>query len=445
MPVYMRTSGVRDEDLRIGVRLKAARQQHGLTLRTLAETIGISVAGLSQIENERKPVDVSQAFAIARALGVPLESLLPEDTSAPYQVMRDDELRRVEPRHLEVISATGRSRTHDNRFFPLAGRFSGRHLEPVRGWIAPARQRPEPMVCARHEQEFVVVLRGEIELRLETPRGVESATLGPGDSAYFWSSLPHGVSAAGQEPAETLHVFSSSESVGNPLLFAPRADAALTNGDRTTGIARRLRACRMAAGLSTAGLAALVDVSPRRLDLAEKGLRPLSLVTLLRMADVLAQPLRRLIGDDVRPPYVFVQRAADIMAIPRQRRQSATVSRNIFRSLARDFPERRMYPFLIEVPNTTANPVAPHEHHGEEFIYVLSGQVELTIGRRGSQATEVLHAGDVCYIDATVPHALPARALNPYDTKTGEVLDVFWCPLGEHYLFDLVDSRKSVV
>ena len=50
---------------------------------------------------------------------------------------------------------------------------------------------------------------------------------------------------------------------------------------------------------------------------------------------------------------------------------------------------------------------------------------------------DVLHAGDSCYIDSTVPHLLRSWTRNPYSETSAEVIDVFWCPLGESYLFDL--------
>ena len=88
----------------------------------------------------------------------------------------------------------------------------------------------------------------------------------------------------------------------------------------------------------------------------------------------------------------------------------------------------------IEVP-ANAGDFAPSEHHGEEFIFVLEGQLVLTTLAEDKKVEEVLRAGDSCFLDASVPHALRGETRNPYSETSATVLDVFWCPLGETYLF----------
>jgi DNA-binding XRE family transcriptional regulator len=58
------------------------REQRGMTLRSLAETAGISAGYLSEIENGRKPGSAVALARIARALGLAIEDLLPEDLLA---------------------------------------------------------------------------------------------------------------------------------------------------------------------------------------------------------------------------------------------------------------------------------------------------------------------------------------------------------------------------
>ena len=43
-------------------------------------------------------------------------------------------------------------------------------------------------------------------------------------------------------------------------------------------------------------------------------------------------------------------------------------------------------------------------HSGEEFMYVLEGQLEVTTYAEEKKVTEILRPGDSCYIDASVPH-----------------------------------------
>jgi quercetin dioxygenase-like cupin family protein len=53
-------------------------------------------------------------------------------------------------------------------------------------------------LSAHEGEEFIMVLSGKIELTY----GKHSYTLGPGDTVYYNSLIPHKVSAAGDSPAE---------------------------------------------------------------------------------------------------------------------------------------------------------------------------------------------------------------------------------------------------
>ena len=68
-------------------------------------------------------------------------------------------------------------------------------------------------------------------------------------------------------------------------------------------------------------------------------------------------------------------------------------------------------------------------------MYVLEGQLELTTYAEEQRVTEMLRPGDSCYIDSSVPHFIRGLTRSPYSQTSAEVLDVFWCPLGETYLF----------
>ncbi len=49
---------------------------------------------------------------------------------------------------------------------------------------------------------------------------------------------------------------------------------------------------------------------------------------------------------------------------------------------------------------------------------------------------EILHAGDALYLDSSVPHRINGQSRNPYAATSAEIIKVFWCPLGERYLFE---------
>lgn len=435
MPVY----GWTDDGTTAGRQLKAARQRRTMTLRRLAALTGMSTAVLSQLENDRRSLDVAQALSLAEALHVTLNELLGADRTLPCQIVKDSDLRAQEPCEVRLSSATDVGRVHPNRFFPLADRFAGRHAEPVHGFIPTMPAAERPTFCSHHEQEFLLVLRGAVEFSLKTPEGLERHELCSGDSVYFWSNLPHAARSATAHGAETLQAFASAPgSLQSPLawLTSARADLEIEPSERLKAIGRRMRQRRVAASESIRTLAAAIGTTPRRLELAEAGRRPLAIAAMMKFARLAGYPLSEFTGEaTVRPPYAFVQRAADVKTIAPKPRRDATSPGNLFRPLAGGFPSPLLVPYFIQVP-TSDVVAAPHGHHGEEFIYVLSGQVELNIGRGNDVRQEILRPGDSCYFDATVPHVAKGRPLNPYDRMSAEVIDLFWCPFGEDYLFD---------
>ena len=95
-----------------------------------------------------------------------------------------------------------------------------------------------------------------------------------------------------------------------------------------------------------------------------------------------------------------------------------------------------MYPFLIRLLNVDIDTLTLHEHHGHEFIYVLDGELELRTYVGEELVTEILRPGDSCYLDSTVPHLVRGVTRSPYARLSAEVIDVFWSPLGEGYLFE---------
>jgi len=84
-----------------------------------------------------------------------------------------------------------------------------------------------------------------------------------------------------------------------------------------------------------------------------------------------------------------------------------------FYTLALDKSGRHMEPFLIDLLPAADTDYPLSTHEGEEFMYVLSGGIEILYGKDRHQLAE----GDSIYLDSIVPHhvhafgAAPARIL----------------------------------
>jgi mannose-6-phosphate isomerase-like protein (cupin superfamily)/DNA-binding XRE family transcriptional regulator len=317
-------------------------------------------------------------------------------------------------------------------------------MDPFEITVLPVADRNVALISHHHE-EFFCVLSGTVECVIETPDGRARERLAPGDCMYFRSHLPHCIRAVGGAPAHSIHTLcpapGDTETEHTEGSIAP---IYLRNGDEgfRSEMAAKVRALRQRRGMTRPDAAAALAISERKLAAIESGSRSLGLDLLVRLCATFGKPLEYFLASAliVRPFYA-VQRARGIGRLrPRPRRDTvsdtAKAPRSTFKSLAEAFGARGMYPYYVTVSSDASGVAVLHDHHGEEFVYVLNGEVTLVTIVEGSRVTETLGRGDSCYIDSTVPHRFIASAASPYHQSGAEVLDVFWCPLGEDYLFD---------
>jgi transcriptional regulator with XRE-family HTH domain len=88
-----------------------------------------------------------------------------------------------------------------------------------------------------------------------------------------------------------------------------------------------------------------------------------------------------------------------------------------YNALAADKNGRHMEPFVIDIEPDSVQEKKPHE--GEEFIYVMSGNLYVDYGNM----QDVLHAGDSIYYDCIVPHRVYSA-----DRQPVKILAVVYTP-----------------
>src|SRR5262245_30925225 len=82
-----------DEPSHIGPRLRAQREQLGLSLRELARRIGVSASLISQIERDKVNPSVSTLYALVRELRLGMGELFSTETDATPLASSTSELR----------------------------------------------------------------------------------------------------------------------------------------------------------------------------------------------------------------------------------------------------------------------------------------------------------------------------------------------------------------
>jgi transcriptional regulator with XRE-family HTH domain len=90
-----------------------------------------------------------------------------------------------------------------------------------------------------------------------------------------------------------------------------------------------------------------------------------------------------------------------------------------FFSLAFDKAGRNMEPFIVDIEPGLQSDYMLSSHEGEEFIYVLEGEIEINYGKEVYQ----LSKGDSIYLDSIVLHNVHAGS-----NKSARILAVVYAP-----------------
>ncbi len=174
-------------DLNIGARLKARRQELGLSLRELARRTDLSASFLSQIELNKTSLSIDSMRRIAEALDAPLLSFLSDHTPPPLQAateparvrdQNDDEIG-----YSPVVRAGCRAKLtlpNSGVTYELLSRELGRKMEALCGHLSPGTTNIARRLCEPTE-ELIYVLSGALLVGL----GDKEYTLYQGDSIYF--------------------------------------------------------------------------------------------------------------------------------------------------------------------------------------------------------------------------------------------------------------------
>ncbi|HET7558862.1 MAG TPA: XRE family transcriptional regulator [Limnochordia bacterium] len=160
---------------------------------------------------------------------------------------------------------------------------------------------------------------------------------------------------------------------------------------------------RQRRNLTLRRLGEMAEVSGAYISQIENGHTSPSLAVLERLAEALGVHVVDLLeeGHDIRPDEVLVRR--DARPAAEFRYSGADV-----RYLVPPGASRRMRALHLTIPPGDATR-SPHVHSGEDFGYVLRGEVELRLGER----TLPLAAGDAFSFPGVRPHGFANRGAEP--------------------------------
>ncbi len=178
----------------LGPRIKALRQERGLTLQQVSDRCGVSVSTLSKIENGQGSGTVNTMLKVARGLGVLFDHLLSDAAEG-------------QPLTARLVRTTAdEADTFPTEFYDYHVHSSdlvGRQMLPL--VIDVKTRQPPPRVdWSTHDgEEFLLVLKGRIKFHSEHYAPI---TLEPGDSVYFDSTMRHAYVSVGDNDARVVSV-----------------------------------------------------------------------------------------------------------------------------------------------------------------------------------------------------------------------------------------------
>lgn len=180
--------------VRLGARIRALRESRGVSLRSVARSIGVSPSAVSQMERGLMRPSVNRLLEIVSLLDGSLSEVL-EDAAAPESGQGQVEGSQVQ------IHRAGDGEVHELAsgvsYRRLAGsRASG--IDYFESTYPPDSTADATGSFVKHEgREVGLVLSGRLTVEVED----EVIVLGPGDTIVFASQVPHRLSNHGAVPA----------------------------------------------------------------------------------------------------------------------------------------------------------------------------------------------------------------------------------------------------
>ena len=170
-----------------------------------------------------------------------------------------------------------------------------------------------------------------------------------------------------------------------------------------TGV--KIKQLREAADLSQEELAKAAGIASSQVELIENGKVIPTLSCLIKLCRSMGVRLGTVLDGAEHPGPALSKRQEQKPRTVSLSCDSAGDRSNLnFYALAAGKSDRNMEPYIIEVEWIPENEEKKSQHEGEEFIYVMSGKVELRYGTD----TYTLEEGDSIYYDSIVPHCISA-------------------------------------
>jgi quercetin dioxygenase-like cupin family protein len=133
-----------------------------------------------------------------------------------------------------------------------------------------------------------------------------------------------------------------------------------------------------------------------------------SLGTIIKLAKALGVRVGDFLGETEGEPFAIV-RKDERKTVSRFASKEGVKYGYSYESLGLEKKNRHMEPFIVTLEPATVKTSKTSVHDGEEFIFVLEGEMEVILGNH----TDILYPGDSIYYDSNIPHRVQCHQDRP--------------------------------
>jgi transcriptional regulator with XRE-family HTH domain len=170
----------------------------------------------------------------------------------------------------------------------------------------------------------------------------------------------------------------------------------------------KLRRIREDRGHGVAEVAAATGIAEELLSAFEENREVPGVAELLRLSDCLDVSIGHFFQMSIPAKRVEVVRSTERWTV-RASNEAARTHNYRYQALSHGLTDKLMSPFLVEIPPSGAAPPTTSSHEGEEFVFLLSGQLDVEVGGEVHR----LQPGDAMYYDSRLEHTLRAAEGGP--------------------------------
>jgi transcriptional regulator with XRE-family HTH domain len=181
-------------------------------------------------------------------------------------------------------------------------------------------------------------------------------------------------------------------------------------------IGNKIRELRQKRHYTVEDLATKTDLPKSLLTEIESGEVSPPIATLIKLAKALNVGMAYFFDEVEKAVHISVTRAGERIVVKRRPHHHEGEVDYIYESLEMNKPDKHMEPFLVEFKPMDRSDMIFMSHRGEEFLYLLEGDLEF----RTDDRVEVLTSGDAIYFESEINHSF--RALK----ETARAVVVVW-------------------